>query len=215
MVDEVSFGLWKVTDVIDAPIPKKATVEIVLEPGGLGLRSGGSTWALVPWPKALVRVDGRSKVVVWTGEGRVWLESSGGRSDGLAEAIAARRAVAAPVDVVRDPVVVMSYPGRTQADAAEMFARHAREMAAMGYAPVSQSWAEGRPGAARLFSLGAAASVIKPKGFLTVTYVMREAAPPARVEVVPDDTMPCPRCAETIKRAAKMCRFCQLDLTAV
>ncbi len=28
------------------------------------------------------------------------------------------------------------------------------------------------------------------------------------------DRMPCPRCAESIKRAAKMCRFCQLDLTA-
>jgi hypothetical protein len=26
------------------------------------------------------------------------------------------------------------------------------------------------------------------------------------------DRMPCPRCAESIKRAAKMCRFCQLDL---
>lgn len=26
------------------------------------------------------------------------------------------------------------------------------------------------------------------------------------------DTMPCPRCAETIKTAAKMCRFCELEL---
>ncbi len=29
-----------------------------------------------------------------------------------------------------------------------------------------------------------------------------------------DDTMACPRCAETIKKAAKICRFCQLDLEA-
>jgi hypothetical protein len=28
------------------------------------------------------------------------------------------------------------------------------------------------------------------------------------------DTMACPRCAETIKRAASMCRFCQLDLSS-
>jgi hypothetical protein len=28
------------------------------------------------------------------------------------------------------------------------------------------------------------------------------------------DTRPCPRCAETIKVAAKACRFCGLDLTA-
>jgi hypothetical protein len=30
---------------------------------------------------------------------------------------------------------------------------------------------------------------------------------------VVDDTMPCPRCAETIKRAAKMCRFCLLEMS--
>jgi len=29
-----------------------------------------------------------------------------------------------------------------------------------------------------------------------------------------DDTMACPRCAETIKKAARICRFCQLDLDA-
>lgn len=28
------------------------------------------------------------------------------------------------------------------------------------------------------------------------------------------DSMPCPRCAETIKKAATMCRFCQLDIEA-
>jgi hypothetical protein len=28
------------------------------------------------------------------------------------------------------------------------------------------------------------------------------------------DEMPCPQCAETIKRAAKVCRFCQADLSS-
>lgn len=32
--------------------------------------------------------------------------------------------------------------------------------------------------------------------------------------VLPADSMACPRCAETIKRAAKVCRFCQLELPA-
>lgn len=30
----------------------------------------------------------------------------------------------------------------------------------------------------------------------------------------PNDTRACPRCAETIKRAATVCRFCQSELTA-
>ena len=115
--------------------------------------------------------------------------------------------------VVPPPMVaVWSYPGRTQADAAEIFAGHAVEMAAQGYSPISQSWAEGRPGVARVLMIGLFASMIKPKGFLTVTYALRQDAalstPPAA-----DDTMACPRCAETIKKTAKICRFCQLDLT--
>lgn len=36
----------------------------------------------------------------------------------------------------------------------------------------------------------------------------------ARTAAETDDTMNCPRCAETIKKAATMCRFCQLDLEA-
>lgn len=32
---------------------------------------------------------------------------------------------------------------------------------------------------------------------------------------VQPDTRPCPRCAEDIKRAAKMCRFCQADVEPI
>ena len=41
-------------------------------------------------------------------------------------------------------------------------------------------------------------------------------AEPMPAEAMPaaDDTMPCPRCAETIKQAATACRFCGLDLAA-
>src|ERR1035437_4301781 len=44
------------------------------------------------------------------------------------------------------PIVVWSYPGRTQVDAGQVYAKHAVELAAQGYVPIAQSWAEGRPG---------------------------------------------------------------------
>jgi hypothetical protein len=68
------------------------------------------------------------------------------------------------------PVVVWSYPGRTQADAAALFATHAVEMAQRGYRPVAQSWADGRPGAARVLAIGLVAGSLRPNGYLTVTY---------------------------------------------
>jgi hypothetical protein len=43
-------------------------------------------------------------------------------------------------------------------------------MSRAGYEPVSQSWAEGRPGIGRVFTLGLFAESLRPDGFLTVTY---------------------------------------------
>ena len=78
------------------------------------------------------------------------------------------------------PIAVFSYPGRTQADASQVFLTHARELAARGYSPVAQSWGEGRPGAVRYLLLGLDSIAIRPKGFLTVTYKRAEpAAEPA------------------------------------
>jgi Short C-terminal domain/zinc-ribbon domain len=81
-----------------------------------------------------------------------------------------------PAPVPTDPIVVWSYPGRTQADAAERFAQHAGEMAKHGYVPTGQSWADGRPGAARVFMVGLFAQSLRPKGYLTVTYQRRDSA---------------------------------------
>lgn len=67
-------------------------------------------------------------------------------------------------------VVVYNYPGRTQADAATVFAQHAQEMASLGYLPVAQSWAEGRPGVGRVLAIGVFAQSLRPNGYLTVTY---------------------------------------------
>jgi hypothetical protein len=97
MTGEVSYGTWKVADVMGASVQKGMTVELVLDPdGGLALRGGGATSVAVPWSAALVRVDSDSSIVVYTDGGRVWLHSAGGRSDGLAEAVRARRAAADP-----------------------------------------------------------------------------------------------------------------------
>ena len=59
-------------------------------------------------------------------------------------------------------------------------------------------------------------AIVKPGGTLTVTYERWRSSPtepPAAPNTAGADTMACPRCAETLKRAARMCRFCQLDLT--
>lgn len=69
-----------------------------------------------------------------------------------------------------EAILVFSYPGRTQADAATLFARHSQNLSAQGYRPISQSWGEGRPGAGRVLMLGEIAESIRPNGFLTITY---------------------------------------------
>lgn len=74
------------------------------------------------------------------------------------------------------PIIVWSYPGRNQIDAGELYETHAVELAAKGYLPVAQSWADGMPGRGRIFMLGMMASVRRPKGFLTVTYRLVEPA---------------------------------------
>jgi hypothetical protein len=79
------------------------------------------------------------------------------------------------VDPLDDPatrpaVLVWSYPGRTQADAAVLFSAHAQELSRKGYRPTSQSWGEGRPGWARVLLISELAESIRPNGFLTVTY---------------------------------------------
>ena len=43
---------------------------------------------------------------------------------------------------------------------------------------------------------------------------LRQTAEAARAAEVAADTTACPQCAETIKKAAKICRFCQFDLEA-
>jgi hypothetical protein len=78
------------------------------------------------------------------------------------------------LDPERRPVIVRLYPGRTQTDAASLYAEEAIYLALHGYLPIAQSWATGEPGVGRVLALGMLGAVaLRPKGALTVTYVHR------------------------------------------
>lgn len=87
------------------------------------------------------------------------------------------------------PIIVRTYTGKRQSDAAEVFAKDAILAAADGYEPVSQSWAEGRSGCLRIIGLGFIGALVwKPAGSLTVTYRHTgEAVPVAPVPAAPED----------------------------
>lgn len=109
-------------------------------------------------------------------------EVLGSVAEALAAAFPALNALDAPgtpeADAVRElaldeplrAVVVRTYSGRTQDDAAMVFAADAAEMGALGYVPVSQSWADGRPGVGRMLAIGVFSLAARPNGTLTVTY---------------------------------------------
>lgn len=70
----------------------------------------------------------------------------------------------------RPPVVVRVYQGKKQFDAEQAFAADASVLAADGYRPTNQRWADGKPGVGRVLAIGIFALVAKPAGTLTVTY---------------------------------------------
>ncbi len=130
------------------------------------------------------------------------------------------------------PSLARSYRGRSRDWIERVRKRDAELLAQRGYFPTAESFIagawRGRDWLAALlivllFGLGllvlAYMLVVRPGGTLTVFYArdfLRDTrtADVSSMADAADDTMACPRCAETIKRAAKMCRFCQLDLTA-
>jgi hypothetical protein len=76
-------------------------------------------------------------------------------------------------------VVIRSYAGRNQVDAAKAFAQETEYAASRGYFPVAQSWSEGQPGPGRILALGTYSTVARPKGTLTVTYRRDEVEQPS------------------------------------
>lgn len=114
--------------------------------------------------------------------------------------------------------IVKTYTGN-QANAMAWFKRDAENMAKKGYHPASQVWTPGAYGAGS-FILAVLLCVVligvlvfvymllvKPNGTLAVTYLLQ--APQAKEIAVPlADEKTCPQCAEQVKRAAKICRYC-------
>lgn len=125
-------------------------------------------------------------------------------------------------------VIVRAYRARSQQAAAPQMQADAERLAAAGYAPVAQSWAQGSWGAGAfilaiililLFGLGLllllALLIWRPAGTLTVTYELREQATPPSAPAPPaPPTKVCPDCAETVLADARICRFCRHEFGA-
>ncbi len=113
-------------------------------------------------------------------------------------------------------VLVKTYKG-SEAEATRAFQSDAGSMAAKGYFPTSQSYAPGSYGCGSFivalllcfvligFLIFIYMLIVKPPGVLSVTYEYRQVGAAAS-DGGAEKT--CPRCAEHVKAAAKVCRFC-------
>lgn len=116
---------------------------------------------------------------------------------------------------VAGQLVIRTYSGN-QAQATARFKVDAAAMSAEGYFPTQQVWSPGQWSAGQFvvavilcfFLIGFIALIymliVKPDGMLTVTYEQR-------TDLADEKT--CPVCAERIKAAATVCRFCGYKFT--
>ena len=101
----------------------------------------------------------------------------------------------------------------------ELYRSDSANMAAAGYFPTSQVWAPGAYGCGAflialllcVILIGILVFVymliVKPDGTLTVTYEFRSISA-SSTNVTPIAEKTCPKCAENVKAAASVCRFC-------
>lgn len=114
-------------------------------------------------------------------------------------------------------IQVKTYTGSQEA-ATRKYQEDAIEMTNRGYVPISQSWAPGAYGCGAFLValllcfilIGILVFIymliVKPDGTLTVTYEWR--VPEMAVETAAPVEKTCPKCAEQVKAAALICRFC-------
>ena len=116
-------------------------------------------------------------------------------------------------------VIVKTYKGKTKEQAIAAYQTDSTLMSEQGYSPTAQSWAPGQYGCgAFLLSLLLCflivgiivfiyMLIVKPEGTLSVTYELRLPSVDPQ-KAIPVEEKTCPQCAEQVKAAALVCRFC-------
>src|SRR5262249_50149329 len=114
-------------------------------------------------------------------------------------------------ELIKDqpPVVIRTYKGE-QEQATKLFQAEAADMAALGYVPTTQSWAPMPVSWVRWRGVGFYG---RPHGTLTVTYARQTVSTSQRQTASSVEEKTCPQCAERVKAAALVSRFCGYKFT--